>query len=154
VWDVVDFGKYRGKGKTLPQIVFEDPDWFFWALEEGAFKGDLATQAQEVGRKAQNIKIPGNEKGELVAEYLIHAPTGKFSDLEVVPKAQPPHEGGSRTFRKDRIDLSFVHSIKGYDKSGGRLLVGSVKHIVFGAVRARLTRQRCEEFFDDPKNFL
>lgn len=154
MWDVLDFGKYRGKGKTLPQIVFEDPDWFFWALEEGAFKGDLATQAQDVGRKAQNIKIPGNEKGELVAEYLIHAPTGEFSDLEVVPKSQPPHEGGSRAFREDRIDLGFVRRIKGYDKSGGKLLVGSVKYIVFGAARARLTQQRCEEFFDDPKNFL
>ena len=32
--------------------------------------------------------------------------------------------------------------------------LGSVKHIVFGATQARLTRQRCEEFFDDPKNFV
>ena len=102
---------------------------------------------------AQNIKIPGNEKDELVAEYLIHQPTKEFVGLEIVPKSQPLHQG-SPAFRKDRIDLSFVHSIKGYDKSGGRLLVGSVKHIVFGAVRARLTRQRCEEFFDDPENFL
>jgi len=154
VWDVVDFGKFRGKGKTLPQIVFEDPDWFFWALEKGAFKGDLATQAQEVGRKAQNIKIPGNEKGELVAEYLIQAPTGKFSDLEVVPRSRPPHEGGSPAFSKNRIDLGFVRQIKSYDKMGGKLLVGCVKHIVFGGTRVRLTRQRCEQFFDDSKNFV
>jgi len=132
------FWQVQGKGKTLPQIVFEDPDWFFWALEKGAFKGDLATQAQEVGRKAQNIKIPGNEKGELVAEYLIQAPTGKFSDLEVVPRSRPPHEGGSPAFSKNRIDLGFVRQIKSYDKMGGKLLVGCVKHIVFGGTRVRL----------------
>jgi len=28
-WSTLPFGKH--KGKTLPQIVFADPDWFFWA---------------------------------------------------------------------------------------------------------------------------
>ena len=154
MWDVVDFGKYRGKGKTLPQIVFEDPDWFFWALGEGAFKGALAVEAQDVGRKAQNIKIPGDDNADLVAEYLIHGPTNKFADLHVVPRSQPLHEGGSPANRSDRIDLSFVRRISRYDKTGGKLLVGCVKHIVFGGTRVRLTRQRCEQFFDDPKTFF
>ena len=153
MWDVVAFGKYQGKGKTLPQVVFDDPDWFFWALENGAFRETLAVQADEVGRKAQNIKIPGNDNGELVAEYVMHTPTNKFAGLEIVPKSQTLHSG-SRALRRDRIDLGIVRRFKKYDKAGGKLLVGCVKHILFGAVRARLTRQRCEEFFDDPKNFV
>jgi hypothetical protein len=30
IWTTVPFGKHQGK--TLPQIVIDDPDWFFWIL--------------------------------------------------------------------------------------------------------------------------
>jgi len=42
-WSILPFGKH--KGKTLPQIVFTDPDWFFWAMEENVFKGPLKREA-------------------------------------------------------------------------------------------------------------
>jgi hypothetical protein len=29
MWSVLDFGKH--KGRTLPWVMFHDPDWFFWA---------------------------------------------------------------------------------------------------------------------------
>jgi hypothetical protein len=29
-WSVMPFGKY--KGKTFPEIIVRDPDWFFWVL--------------------------------------------------------------------------------------------------------------------------
>ena len=29
-WSTVPFGKY--KGKTFPEIIVRDPDWFFWVL--------------------------------------------------------------------------------------------------------------------------
>ncbi len=47
-WSVVDFGKHQGK--TLPQIVFIDPDWFFWAIEESVFstKGSLRDEAAAI----------------------------------------------------------------------------------------------------------
>jgi hypothetical protein len=35
-WSTLNFGKHAGK--TLPQIVFADPDWFFWAIETNVFK--------------------------------------------------------------------------------------------------------------------
>ena len=31
-WSAVPFGKY--KGKTFPEIIVRDPDWFFWVLPE------------------------------------------------------------------------------------------------------------------------
>ena len=37
-WTVVNFGKFKDKNLTLPQIVLQDPDWFFWAVGEGVFK--------------------------------------------------------------------------------------------------------------------
>lgn len=32
----LSFGKHSEK--TLPQVLFRDPDWFFWAWEEGVFE--------------------------------------------------------------------------------------------------------------------
>ena len=33
-WSAVPFGKY--KGKTFPEIIVRDPDWFFWILAESS----------------------------------------------------------------------------------------------------------------------
>ena len=35
-WTIILFGKYEGK--TLPQIVLRDPDWFFWEKHETLFQ--------------------------------------------------------------------------------------------------------------------
>jgi len=47
-WTTVSFGRY--KGKTLPEIIVRDLDWFFWALPK--LYGKLADEAQELARKA------------------------------------------------------------------------------------------------------
>jgi hypothetical protein len=152
-WSVVRFGKH--KGKTLPQIVFADPDWFFWAVEEHVFrdKGRLAAEAADLDRKARAIRIPPSEGEDRIVEYIIHLPTGKFSDIDIVPAEQPRHEGSSPTFRLKVIDLSVPRRIGRYDKLGYRTLIGSVKVILFGSSRIRLTKERCESFFDNQNNF-
>jgi hypothetical protein len=53
-WSVVPFGKYQGK--SFPEIIIRDPDWFFWALPK--LYGKLAEEAQELARRARSIKIP------------------------------------------------------------------------------------------------
>ncbi len=40
-----------------------------------------------------------------------------------------------------------------YDKRRGRLLVRAAKFHPFGDACFRMTRERCEEFFDDDENF-
>jgi hypothetical protein len=40
-WSVVPFGRYRGK--TLPEIIVRDLDWFFWMLPK--LYGRLGTEA-------------------------------------------------------------------------------------------------------------
>jgi hypothetical protein len=151
-WSIVKFGKHSGK--TLPQIVFDDPDWFFWAIEENVFKGPLSREAMVIGARARTIRIPNNDTGNLVAEYFVHPPTRKFSHMEIIPLSQPKHEGSSPTFRSDVIDLSVPRQIASYDKLGCRSLLSSVKNVLFGSKSARMTQERCGEFFDDSGNFL
>ena len=47
-WSIVRFGRYEGK--TLPEIIVRDLDWFFWALPK--LYGRLGDEAQELARKA------------------------------------------------------------------------------------------------------
>ncbi len=64
-WAIVPFGRY--KGRTLPEILVRDLDWFFWVLPK--LYGKLADEAQELARKVRSIKIPKSKKGKLVVEY-------------------------------------------------------------------------------------
>ncbi|ARU49168.1 hypothetical protein [Sulfurospirillum diekertiae] len=54
-WSIVKFGKY--KNRTLPQIIFEDADWFFWAYKEGALQKWLPKYEVElIYKRATRIK--------------------------------------------------------------------------------------------------
>jgi hypothetical protein len=151
-WTKLDSGKHAGK--TLPQLLFADPDYFFWGVEVGAFKGALTAEAAELRHRATHVKIHQSGAEQLVAEYVIHPGVKKFTDLNFVPKSRPAHEGGSQTFRMDHIDLSVPRRISHYDKKGGKMLISVVKQHYFGSASARMTRERCEQFFDEKKNFL
>ena len=35
MWSIIKFGKH--KGKSLPEVILHDPDWFFWAVEAHYF---------------------------------------------------------------------------------------------------------------------
>ena len=61
----VDFGKH--KGKTLPQILCSDPDWFFWAMENNVFrnKGALQSEAKDLHHSGSLVGAVGvTEDGE------------------------------------------------------------------------------------------
>jgi hypothetical protein len=36
MYSILNFGKH--KGKSLPEILLHDPDWFFWAMENHVLK--------------------------------------------------------------------------------------------------------------------
>jgi hypothetical protein len=153
-WSTLWFGNY--KGKTLPQIMFSDPDWFFWALQKGVFKdkgNKLLEEVEELNRKSRKIRIPQTGLKKLVAEYAIHGPTRKFGGMEIVPDSQPRHLGSTSTFRKDHIDLSVPTRISSYDKTGSKLLLSYLKFYLFGNKSYRMTKAKCEAFFEDENNF-
>ena len=50
MWSTLEIGKHAGR--SLPQILFSDPDYFFWAVEKKIFQGRLATEAAELGGSA------------------------------------------------------------------------------------------------------
>lgn len=104
-------------------------------------------------RRATRIKIPQVGPERLVAEYVFHPSTGKFTTLNLVPQSQPPHGGSSPTMRSNFIDLSVPRQSASYDKRGGSLLIADIKVHLFGSERVRITARLSENFFENEDNF-
>jgi len=145
----LNFGKH--KDKTLPQVVFSDPDWFLWAIENNVFDNKsirLIREANDTHYKIRNIAI----KDSLCVEHFIHPPTKKYSHFELVPESKPKHIGSSPTIRDNKLDISIVRKISKFDKKGGKNLIISMKKN--GIANKRMDKNECEKFFNDDENFI
>ncbi|OHB58443.1 MAG: hypothetical protein A2173_08900 [Planctomycetes bacterium RBG_13_44_8b] len=150
-WTPLKFGKH--KGKTLPQVMFSDPDWFFHIWDEGGFdeNSNYHNQAKVIYAKATSICIPQNKQEMRKVEYNLL--DGKSVGFDLVPVSRPQHRGATQTILSDHIDMSFPHSVRKYDKLGYKLFLRSLKFYFFGNKSLRMTRKHCEEFFNDETNF-
>ena len=154
LWTPLEFGRHAEK--TLPQILFCNPDWFFWAMDEQLFhpRTVLGQQAEELDYKARHIRIPAREGPPLVAQYVF-TPQRKFSHLWLVPSTAPYPDGSNVILRWSVIDLSIPRQQGGpYDKKGYRRLVQELRYLFFGKRNAKLTCQRCAAFYEDPSHFV
>jgi hypothetical protein len=57
------------------------------------------------------------------------------------------------TTRSSHLDLALPVREKKYNKRGGRIMIQDFRRHYFGKNK-RLTKKRCERFFNDDKNFL
>ena len=154
MWNELNFGKY--KGKTLPQVLFNDPDWFFWAVEKKVFDNKpyaIKNQAKDILIKSQNIRIQKPNPKQWKTRYYTDHMTGKFANMEIVEHDRPAHVGSSLTSETKNIDLRMPRKISQYDKTGGKIIIGKLKYYFFGNSSARMTMKRCEDFFDNEDNF-
>src|ERR1700692_1372254 len=140
-WTILNFGKYAGK--TLPQILLLDPDWFFWMAPK--LYGRLGEEAKDLDRKARAVKIPGLNQKKLMVEYE-YDENGRFLGFWFVGPEQPPNS--SRCTRSRYLDLSRVRRFRSYEKQGGHRLIRDFRRHYFPSGE-RLTKERCEAFFND-----
>jgi hypothetical protein len=145
-WTTLNFGTH--KGKSLPQIIVLDPDWFFWAVARSVFTGTLVAEAEDLAEKATAIKIPKRHSNRWRVEYR-YEDTGSFLGFELVRR--DAHCGHHAT-RLPHLDLSCVRRGKAYDKKGGRNLLRDFRRYCLGKKSA--TKRRCEKFFSNSKNFV
>jgi hypothetical protein len=147
-WTTLNFGKHAGR--SLPEIILSDADWFFWAVSKGVFKGRLANEAEDLVQKATAIKIPKPDPKRWQVEYR-YEDNGRFNGFVFV-NADVPRWCGPRTSRwLPYVDLACVRR-KAYDKRGCRNLLQDFRRHFFGE-NTRLTKRRCEEFFTNDDNF-
>jgi hypothetical protein len=147
-WTTLNFGKHRGK--TLPQIIFDDADWFFNGWENGYFKNSLAFEAREIYRRARSIRTPEKYGRRMLVEYTIHKPDGKFGMMSLIPDTP----GLEHLRVSSVIDFYVPRLCFGHDKTGYRNFVSNLKTILFGKKSYRMNKQAREDFFSDDSNFV
>ena len=113
------------------------------------FYGKLETEARDLARKARTIKIPKGHRKKLDVEYLFDV-DNRFCGFAFV-KAESWHS--QWTMRLPYLDFKRPLGGKKYNKRAGRILIRDFRMNYFGKHK-RLTKQRCEEFFSNDKNFL
>jgi hypothetical protein len=143
-WSIVPFGKYSGK--TFPEIIVRDPDWFFWVLPK--LYGKLGEEAQELARRARAIKPPRRGRSRLEVEYEFDMDR-RFRGFQFVDADSPPSRSATRL---PCLDLRWPIRKK-YDKRAGRIMLRDFRRRYFGKHK-RLTKERCEEFFSNDANFI
>ena len=118
-WTPLNFGRHNGK--TLPQLLFTDPDYFFWAYETEVFEGrgePLRGEAERIHAKATSIRIPQTGTEPLQVEYKFDHTNNSLSWFEIVEESRAPHTGATITLRGEFIDMSILRRQRGYDKGG------------------------------------
>jgi hypothetical protein len=144
-WSPVPFGKY--KGRTFPEIIVRDLDWFFWILPK--LYGKLADEAQELARRARAIKIPERDRECCEVEYCYEM-GGRFCGFTFIDADMGHSRWG---IRHPYLDLSWPVRRKKYDKRASRIMIRDFRIHYFGEHK-RLTKERCERFFGNDRNFL
>ena len=142
-WIPIPFGKYEGR--TLPQVLFKDPDYFFWLLREGVLKGALAMQAKHLAKKVCRIRIPREPAEAFAVDYFFNS-EDQFSRFSIVPKDayQSPHV----VYRLNHIDFSIIRNHKEYAKGEYKRFLRDFRRVFFGNESASMTKDRCEGFFN------
>jgi hypothetical protein len=144
-WSVMPFGRYRGR--TLPEIIVLDMDWFFWMVPR--LYGGLGAEARDLARKAHAIKIPKRPRRKYEVEYRFDVDS-RFCGFSIV---KTESRRWKWTTRLQHLDLAWPLRGKKYNKRAARILIRDFRINYFGK-RKRLTKQRSEEFFSNAKNFV
>ena len=153
-WLDLRFTKY--KGRSLPQIIFLDPNLFFWSCEQKIFKANinemLVYQADSLFKKATHIKPPFIGEGKPVVEYFLNPARWKFSHIRVVRESKFSELGDAPLLTRTVIDWSIPRNLNYYDRAGTESIVRQTKVLFFG-VDFHMSRARAEDFFDKDRNF-
>jgi hypothetical protein len=146
MWTTLNFGKR--KGRTLPQVVLSDPNWFFWAIGKGVFNDRLGCEAETLKRRATNIKIPKRRPRDWKVEYRWDRDDRfvGFGFVEAESGLQHPLFN-----RLPHLDLAYVRRGNIHDIRDCRRLIRDFRLLYFKG--SNLTKRRCEWFFESERHF-
>jgi hypothetical protein len=146
-WTPLNFGKHEGK--TLPQVMFEDADWFFNGYKGGYFNNGYRYQAHAIYSRSRSIRVPQVAGKRMLAEYMIHKPNGKFGTFRLIEDGP----GLQHLYTMPVIDFYIPKSLANYDKLGYENFIFALKGILLNDHSRYMSKKACEEFFNDDGNF-
>ncbi len=150
-WTTIRFKKFRSK--SLPQLIFEDADFFFLAYENDYFNGRLEKEARELYKSARSIKVPPRNGKKMLVQYAfsynVKLNRAEFAMMELIPDGSDRGRSNVSLW----IDFYVPRSRSHFDKTGYRRFVMGLKSILFNHPLLRMNSLDCERFFNNYKNF-
>jgi hypothetical protein len=150
-WTPLPAGPHAGK--TLPEVIFQEPHFVLDGLEHGKFEGALLEEARRVLLLSTLIR-PHRDRRDVVVLYHLNAYSpDQFSGVSVVATNDPRLAEHQRfaAAGSSFLDLGIVRVIAPKDRTALRAMVQRVLLTHFGDPNAKLTRQQAEDFFNDPR---
>jgi hypothetical protein len=166
-WKKVNFGtKEKVKGKTLPQIIFIDPDWFYTQYEypDSYLRKVFGVQAEMIYQKSRNIKPKNNH---YIKYFLFCDGTSdgftpiskedaetKFKEcIETDIYCQDIEFLDVQQFKiLKRLDIRYPKDLKNYDKKSYKIFIDEVKEYL--NLGKRISEEKAIEFFENDDNFV
>lgn len=141
-WSKINFGTNKKVlNKTLPQIMFIDPDWFYTQYEykDSFLRKKFGAQAEMIYKRSRNIKpltghyikyflfCDGTSDG--FAPIAINDAETKFKEcIETGIYCQNVEMFDSQQFMiLKRLDIRYPKSLQDYDKKSCKIFVNEVK---------------------------
>jgi len=153
-WQTLNFGRYKDK-MSLPQVVLHDPDYFFWGSDTLAFHRRGFPEARDLAYQARHITIPKPDAEDWCVLYDFAPGTDIFNGFKIARTPAPVESPGILFVWEppSLLDLSVVYGCKRRDKVGNERLLRDFRLHYFGNEHVNLSRQDCEEFFENAANF-
>ena len=146
-WVHLDFGRHAGK--TLPELVFTDPQYFFQTLTDEIFHDDLFIQAAIINRRMKHILPPRPRPSKW--EFLIDLGSEKeFKDFKIVMIDNREHEKEQWQFRAKHLNLSVVAE---QSRAVCEKMLSRIKEEFFPEAGENLSRPDYEKFIWRNSNF-
>lgn len=150
-WTLLDFGKYETK--SLPEIIFSDPDYFIWCFEHDIFRRtpQLESESEFLYERIRSIKIPDNANRELVAQFSLDKDTGELKRLKIIPVYK--YKTKLDIYRSSIIDLTFPRTYNYSDPHITKWFLKPLFSIIFQDFHHQPSKTECEDFFNNDDNF-
>lgn len=166
-WSKINFGTNKKVlNKTLPQIMFIEPDWFYTQYEykDSFLRKKFAKEAEMIYKRSRTLK-PLN--GHYIKYFLFCDGTSDgFSPIsiqEAETKFKECIETGnycqdigmfdSQQFMiMKRLDMRYPKFLQNYDKKSYKIFLNEIKEYL--SLSKRITEEKAIEFFENDDNFI
>lgn len=146
-WTIIDEGKYEGL--TIPELVFGDLGYFYWAISVGLFEGQLKLEADSVESRLKHIKLPLTVSPNSI--FVIQLRNGMFYDFSIQEKGSVK---GNKSDLKiaSHLDVSLVSCPGFHTERPRKKMLERVKQYLFTKEPHELGRKDYQVFLGNPDN--
>jgi hypothetical protein len=147
-WHRLGRGTYSGK--TLPEVMLEDPDYVLEGRAANELEGPMRAEANEIRRRVAHMEVPRVDGEEPVVVFYNLRPDRSYGGLAIVPRSSrrlPEYARAAAAHTDGFFDLTVPRRIAPRDRASTLEALQAFVHHCLGA------RQTLGEFLQDERNF-